>query len=280
MVHFKDWCKAIIFSLVWLLAFIGIQLVCLIVAFIFKIFTDSNYIMLLQEAINSASGNINTLINVYIEIMGSLTSYLEVFMLIVIIAFIILDRRIHPKRFMLNKVSIDKIPMLISIGIFLNLTVTFIVNMIGSDILENTGYTETTSLLMQGGFVGVLIGIGICAPICEELVFRYFIFHNGMRVNNILGIMMSSILFGVVHGNIIQGAYAIYFGIIFCIINIKYNSILPSIIIHITINSLSVAMMSIESISMQYVVFIIIFVISLIPTGLCMYLKSKRKVQE
>lgn len=51
-------------------------------------------------------------------------------------------------------------------------------------------------------------------------------------------------------------------------INIKYNSIIPGIIMHISVNSLSIILLSVEDYITQLLAMLLIFVISLIPTSI------------
>jgi hypothetical protein len=77
----------------------------------------------------------------------------------------------------------------------------------------------------------------IIAPITEELVFRVFCLKNLSRVSLRFGIIASSLLFGLVHGNIIQFVFAFPLGIILAFLTVRTNSIIPAIGVHIVVNT-------------------------------------------
>ena len=82
----------------------------------------------------------------------------------------------------------------------------------------------------------------IGAPITEELMYRGFILKNLSRVGQRFGIIMSSLLFGLMHANVSQLIFAFIMGIFFAHIDIKHNSIIPSIIVHVFANTYSVVL--------------------------------------
>ena len=79
----------------------------------------------------------------------------------------------------------------------------------------------------------------IVAPVTEELVFRGFLLKNMSRVSQKTGIIITSIMFGLFHGNIPQAILAFILGIFLAHITIKHNSVIPAIIVHATVNSFS-----------------------------------------
>lgn len=272
MEAFKRYNKAIWFSTGWFMTFVMMQTIYMVFAFIFKIITDPDYLITVQQLIEQAnSQGEDALMNAYIEIIGSLTSYIELFLTIGMSGLFIIDREFHENRFAFNKIKITEVPIFISLGMLMNILSTVFVNMFSVETLEETGYN--TSLMLQGGFFGILIGVGICAPICEEITFRYFIYHNLNRANQVLAIIVSSILFGLAHGNILQGIYAFTFGLVFSMANIKYNSIWPGIIMHMSVNSLSVFLLLAENSIVQIVMMTSLFIVSLIPTSIVLISK-------
>lgn len=79
----------------------------------------------------------------------------------------------------------------------------------------------------------------IGAPVTEELMYRGFVMKNLSRVGQRFGIIMSSLLFGLMHANVGQFIFAFIMGIFFAHIDVKHNSIIPSIIIHSFANTYS-----------------------------------------
>jgi len=79
----------------------------------------------------------------------------------------------------------------------------------------------------------------IGAPVTEELMYRGFVMKNLSRVGQRFGIIMSSLLFGLMHANVGQFIFAFIMGIFFAHIDVKHNSIIPSIIVHSFANTYS-----------------------------------------
>ena len=79
----------------------------------------------------------------------------------------------------------------------------------------------------------------VLIPICEEIIFRGIIFDHLKRNYSIItAIIVQALLFGLFHGNIVQGIYTFLSGIIFVLANIYCGSILGGIILHIIMNLL------------------------------------------
>lgn len=266
MSTFIKWNKAIWFGIGWFLAFVMLQTVYMVFALVFKCITDTEYLYSLQQLflIANSSRDDGALMQLYIDIIGGLTFYIELFLTVGLFGLFVIDREIHESRFSFNKIKISSLPIFITLGILMNILSTCFVSLFSSETLTSTGYN--TDVLLQGSMIGILLSVGVLAPLCEELAFRYFMFHNLNRASGVLAIVLSSILFGFAHGNIIQGMYAFTFGIVFVMINMKCNSIWPGVIMHVTINSMSVFLLLFDTMQSQIIVMALMLIISLIPT--------------
>lgn len=110
-------------------------------------------------------------------------------------------------------------------------------------ILTFLGYDSSIGLAMSVGsdFFKDMLLTALIPGICEEVL------HRGMYLRGCAkqgytryGLIFSSILFGLTHLNIQQFFYASIIGLLMGIIVIITDSILPSIIIHIMNNGLSI----------------------------------------
>lgn len=92
--------------------------------------------------------------------------------------------------------------------------------------------------------VGV-VSICLFAPVCEEVVFRAGIMNPLLRhgVNPWIPIALSSVIFGLFHGNLVQIAYAIPAGLVFAIVYYLTGSLLISIFCHALNNTVMVVLM-------------------------------------
>ncbi len=80
----------------------------------------------------------------------------------------------------------------------------------------------------------------VAAPIFDEGLFRGIILNGYLKNYKPLhGILISSLLFGLIHGNLLQGIGAFLLGIVFGWIYWQTKSLLPSILLHFANNGLS-----------------------------------------
>ena len=109
------------------------------------------------------------------------------------------------------------------------------------DVISNYGFTTD---VMDDDYGKTGIGIAIMAlysciiaPLTEEIFFRGALMKIFSKSNQRFGIFMSAVFFGLAHGNIPQFMLAFIIGIFFGHIDMKHNSIIPSVIVHIFINT-------------------------------------------
>lgn len=81
------------------------------------------------------------------------------------------------------------------------------------------GYDQAVSSVMEGKPVWLLMAsVGILAPIAEELVFRGLVYRRLQDwMAPWLAILLSSLLFGWYHGNVVQFVYALLTGMLFAL---------------------------------------------------------------
>ncbi len=111
----------------------------------------------------------------------------------------------------------------------------------------SSSYQEASEMLYSVSFLTQLIGLGVVVPICEELLFRGLFYRrlkDSIRVS--WAIIWSALLFGIFHGNIVQGIYGFLCGIIFAWIYEKYGSVKAPIFAHIVMNLVSVCLTQYE----------------------------------
>lgn len=127
-------------------------------------------------------------------------------------------------------------------GCTFNLVISLIINMIPQGFMEK--YSVSVGLVTTGNIWLMIIATGIMGPIAEEITFRHFILQPNRRVSDKYAIIISALSFGIMHGNIIQGTYAFILGLFFAKEDLKENNLMPSLIMHITINTSSVLISS------------------------------------
>lgn len=153
---------------------------------------------------------------------------------IVLVSFILLIP-LYKKKCTINKMTFDikNIILLILIGISFSLTYNLI-------ILNLNRYLNFTDIF-DGSNTNILITLltsGLIGPIMEELVFRNIVYEKFKKIYKpISAILLTGILFGIFHGNLIQSIYVFLFNFILIFVYERYKSIYAPIIVHISANS-------------------------------------------
>lgn len=90
-----------------------------------------------------------------------------------------------------------------------------------------------------------ILSSGIIGPILEEMLFRY-VFLNRLRnfFTTRNAILLSSLVFALLHGNIITMIYAFIMGFIFAYVYVKYDNIKVIIMCHIGANTIVIFLTS------------------------------------
>lgn len=106
----------------------------------------------------------------------------------------------------------------------------------GTEAIGLQGMEDFGSLLQGTELtVSMVLYVGIVAPIAEEIIYRGFVLKSLTRFGKWFAIVVSSILFGLVHGNIIQTPFAFLVGLVLGYVAIEY-SIWWSIVLHMINN--------------------------------------------
>ena len=84
-----------------------------------------------------------------------------------------------------------------------------------------------------------LIGYGFLAPFAEEVAFRGILFkYLSKWMPAVPAILISAALFGLYHGNIMQGLYAFFMGIMMALMMYLTDSLGASMLFHMSANTL------------------------------------------
>jgi len=188
-----------------------------------------------------------------IEYQDKLNNYLNskalIIILITMIIFIPIFYKAYKKykkenNFKLNNIFIPII-LGITISLIYNLTLYNFNNIIN---FTNMFELSTLPIIVQ------LITSGICGPILEELLFRGIVYNKLKTFNKrIVAIILTSIIFGIIHINIINAIYA--FGVSFILIYLyeKYKTLKAPILMHIFLNTTIILMLPL--ITKNFIVF-------------------------
>lgn len=179
-----------------------------------------------------------------------------VYLVVVLVAVLLLRRKVHRQqakgRLFTNVDSIEDTILAHDrrFGLIGILVVTFILIGYGTawegifSLIERginaLGYTASSASEQFSGYdnsIPMMIYVGVIGPIAEELVWRGVVLRGLQPVGKNLAIVLSAVMFGLMHANIYQTPVCIITGIVFGYIAMEY-SIYDTMILHIINNSL------------------------------------------
>lgn len=86
------------------------------------------------------------------------------------------------------------------------------------------------------------ITVAVLPAFVEEFAFRGVILKIMRKHSDSMAVMVSGVMFGLMHGNFTQIPFALVVGLVLAFITVKTNSLIPAIIIHFLNNGLSVTL--------------------------------------
>lgn len=131
----------------------------------------------------------------------------------------------------------------------LTLFSTLAINFISAIIQEILGITFTTGvedpkILGAEGFIIAVLSTAVLPAVLEEVVVRGIIMQPLRRFGDKFAIVASALIFGIMHGNMVQIPYTLVAGLFWGYLAIATGSLWPSIILHFINNFYSVALLA------------------------------------
>lgn len=222
-------------GLAYFLLFIAAQVITVFLLTIYFYFEQisQNAKMGISMSVMQISANVEK------KVLASTHSLLIIYSIIFFLTLLLLfaiRRKNFLRELRLNKFSVSYVPALLVLALGLILFINCVLNLLPRSMLED--YSESSSSLSQGAFALSMLTQALIAPLTEEVTFRGLILS---RFNKALpkwfGILVSSFLFGLVHGQIVWFIYAAFLGIILCLIANRMDSILCTILLHMLFNA-------------------------------------------
>lgn len=130
-------------------------------------------------------------------------------------------------------------PFLLLAGVAIQIMVDGILNLVSPLFPDTfTAYYDLVSKAVGvNRAVPMMIATFVIAPIGEELFFRGVIMGYAKRyMPGASAILFQGVLFGLYHGNIVQGIYACILGCLLGFVAYKADTLLASMILHFSIN--------------------------------------------
>lgn len=200
------------------------------------------------------AGNVNVM-DVTQQVLNSYTQH-ALYMLLIASAicipvFALLCRADRKKEQGVRKIETSKMAwgLLVILAVSVCVSLNLLIGMSGLEKLSKT-YQEVANTLYSGGIILELVTVGVLGPICEELVFRGLMFQRLCGyVKPMIAVGISALMFGIYHGNIVQGVYAFILGIVMALCCRYFGTVWAPIVIHVVANITSVCITEIPIIS-------------------------------
>lgn len=213
------------------------------------VMTAFSFIAMLIPAIFSNSAEMSFLEDTtFLMILNGLVSIVAFFGVSVIYG-------IASKNSIGNLFPVEKIPLnitylLCTLGLGVCMVANYVSNilialfdLLGTDALVEMEY-ECDSVL---DIVLFYVSVSVLPALVEEFAFRGVVLNVLRKYSDGLAILVSAVLFGLMHGNFTQIPFALVVGLILGYVAVKTNSLIPGIIIHFLNNAISVTFTLLET---------------------------------
>ena len=184
--------------------------------------------------------------------------YLSAFVLPLLSVFLVkryTGVNISSPSFKINRSSVKlMLPLLIPI-----LLLAFALACVTSYVFSLIGYSEPIEDV-SGNIALVILRYAFFPAILEELLFRFLPIALLAKISKKNAIIYSALFFAFAHVSITKLPYALIAGIIFAAIDIAFNSIMPSLLLHFFNNLISVMWMRYYSVQGFVPFFLLVFV--------------------
>lgn len=150
---------------------------------------------------------------------------------------IILSKTTVKERLDLYPVSFKTLWPVIILGITLNIFISYLIDFLPVPEIIMQEYAEATKLLGSDITVVQVFSVVIMAPVLEEILYRGLIMKSLQRgIPVIIALIIQAVLFGLMHGQLLWICYATFFGVLLALIKLRYKSLYPSILLHLSFN--------------------------------------------
>lgn len=204
---------------------------------------------------------------------------LEVLLIIfsILPAFMLFGRKMRKISGVSEDVALGKpnSPLLVLLSFFAGMGTCMLANYVTvffSVIMSFFGYElSSPDVAMPRGFTGItltVVQVVFIAALIEEISLRGYVMGNLRRYGNCFAIVASAIVFGLMHGNLVQAPFALIAGFALGYFSIRTGSIWTGILIHAGNNFFSVALSYIGEffgdavLSAVYSVSVLFFIVS------------------
>lgn len=204
--------------------------------------------------VNQVNPNTFDVMEILTPVMYHLSLVSDLIMLLVLFLIYLGAKERLFKSCRFNKINASTIGYISIFSIGLTIIILFLMGVLGSlmpSIFESYSVVSNSLLATHNSVFG-LIAVIVLIPIFEEIFFRGVIF--GFLRDNYkfpIALIVQALVFGILHGNLVQGTYAFILGLFLGTIFYYTNSLYASIASHITYNLFGVLIIPMLMASLQ-----------------------------
>ena len=115
-----------------------------------------------------------------------------------------------------------------------------LVNLVSQMFTNYVASVDIMGRIQEYPFLISLLCVGILPAIGEELLYRGLLYGHYRKRSVLMGALLTGLVFGLMHGNLNQMAYALLMGIIFALVDEASGSTVTSMVMHAFVNCSSV----------------------------------------
>ena len=201
----------------------------------FMLFAISSTMTILSVMLTIVFANkIDTTATLLLDILISILSLFGVGIIYCRISGTRLDEIIQVKRVRPG----TAVPLVFS-ALAVSFTADYLADLVNGSLglfgIENGIDLSTNAKSLVEIILGI-IAVAIIPPLVEEFVFRGILLGKLRKYGDAFAVFMSSVLFALMHGNIVQIPFTFIVGLVLAFMTVKTESVLPAIVVHFIIN--------------------------------------------
>lgn len=160
--------------------------------------------------------------------------------------FIMANRKYFVKNLRIKKLKLKTYFLVAAFGLFFIPVISF-VNSLSLFFTKNVISDEISGMVQSHSLLSSVFVTALVPCILEELTYRGVFYNEYSRINPRKAMLLSALLFGLLHMNLNQFLYAAVGGVVFALIVEATGSITASMIMHFMINGSAVVLSYLSS---------------------------------
>lgn len=171
------------------------------------------------------------------------------------------------------------VPVIIC-GVLASHGLSILVSLLGMTGVLGT-YTQTEQMISTSGVLITILKSVILAPLAEEITFRGLVFRRMKEYTSFWpAALVSSLLFGLYHMNLMQGIFAFIYGLLLCAIYDRFKNLWAPIAMHAAANLISILIQVIGLSYPSIPVYILVMCITLAASAALLVLIRRSPVSQ